>query len=1441
MEIIEERRFAGGGMNKDLDYSLVQNPDYTDAQNVRQSPQQQHNAGSVSPILGNELAFEIGQVVAQDKQVSIGLLTEVFDGLTRSFTFNFNATGIAYATFTASFSGANIAAFKTFFDSNIPVSYSGYISTATNGLNQLLVTIDTVNVNITISPDTDVYTTVDTLQELILPAQEGILIPIASKDLNGTLYIWSAVDPDSGVGEIGRATYDESYEVWNYTRCLRSVEFNFGTKHQPDIPQVEQDNYRVSTYWVDGKNRPRLTYIPTINTTVSLDATKQVVTADVLNVFDFTTIAIGDIVTICGEQKIVVATTGNSLTVSVPFSRQYSGVQMDVQDICLTIKSTRAGSLGVYDYGSINLQTSQTIVGATPEVNFVNVLAGGNVKSGNKRYVARGLTADFVAGDWSRVSNAINVYSSQRTPTVVGDVQGTNTGKYVELLVTNIDPNIFSYVELGVIEYDGVAASASIFKRVPVTGTQVSVTHLGNETGSTELDVAELSDLTLQFESAQTSVVIDNRYVIGNVQVAKIPDLQDWALGITHAITRTTLPQTPSCVGGTSPVTFSLQYGEYQNPSNVNGFGSFMLNEVYRCGIRIEFTNGAVGNFWIDDIKIDTSANNITDGMTWNGVTLTNRRTATIPDYDLTDTNGNVYTYGVTFGNLDWEYDVDGTPLKDLVSKIEFVKAPVIREVLATGYAMPSTTIYTDGVALPAGFRRAFYSIAIATEAIIDRNYLTFYSPDVFLGGKEIEYTAGDVLLNYGCPEKPFEIFTSTRYILQNGCFSARGVTSIYQTLDISEAQYIEKAGQVVLGNNFFQNQNNNSTGVDYWYNEQTIAMKLSGSQTLNNIGNSVSDPFPACYCQYYREITYTSPDDNKYGAVAETLYEPFGQVYGGDLYGTQSWTIYGNDVFTQITHFKNIYPTLTQVKGSAFSFYSQNIINSQMRSYNDEDVNLRLFPNSFTAFPPSTAIVLWANYKNVEVVSGVTVIINDQFSYDHSYDYNVLVQSEVGFNPNIPQKNSQPTAIYYSDVKPQDGLSDNYRIFRPNNVKYLNNTDGAITALRKLNYELYTIQEANTSRQFFNTRGTLQVSDGSQVLIGDGSVFGRDGVRITRYGSKHLHAVVLGQSPSGDDTLYWFDALNHRICRLSGNGVTVLSEQKGLQSFLNQYTGFTNQLDQPAYAFGVHGTFDTRYREAIFTFRVAKNLDNYSSSVTYNQGDVIQSTVQADSNFYSLPVTIYQAKQTVTGVAPTGSDNDPNWEFVGLDNPDYYNWFTLVYSEYTGKFSSFYGFQPKIYLQWQDTYLSPRPTDGSENKLYIHNRGDLYCKWWNIDSDVYSEDATITVPFNLNNSYSKRYLTTYFDSTAIPFRIDFEGVRTGITSYLEQSEIKVRRDFYVAPIKNDSRVTATNPLGLNSLDTGNMKDSAMLLTYNFGNDDTSRWLRRIIVRARNLFRMPQK
>lgn len=1437
MEIVEERRFAGGGMNKDLDYTLVQNPDYTDAQNVRQSPQQQHNAGSISPILGNELAFEIGEVVAQDKVVSILVNTENFDGTPRAFTFNFNATGIAYATFTASFSGANIAAFKTFFDSNIPVSYSSYISTATNGVNQLLVTIDTVDVDITISPDTDVFTSVDTLQELILPAQEGKLIPIASKDLNGTLYIWSAVDPDAGAGEIGRATYDESYGVWNYTRSLRSVEFNFGTKHQPDTPQVEQDNYRVSAYWVDGKNRPRLTYIPTINTTVSLDATKQVVSADVIDAFDFSRIAIGDVVTICGEQRIAVSASANSITVSVPFSRQYSGVQMDVQDICLRVKGT-----GTFDYGSINLQTSQTIVGATPEVNFVDVLVGGNVTSGNKRYVARGLTADFVAGDWSRVSDAINVYSSQRTPTVVGDTQGTNTGKYVELLVTNIDPNIFSYVEVGVIEYDGAAASASIFKRVPVTGTQVRVTHLGNEVGSTELDVAELSDLTLQFQTAQTSVVIDNRYVIGNVQVAKIPDLQDWALGITHAITRTTLPQTPRCANGGSIATLTLEYGEYQNPQNVSGFGSFMLNEVYRCGIRIEFTNGSVGNFWIDDIKVDANPNNITNGMTWNGITLTGRRTGTVPNYDLTDTNGNVYTYGITFGNLDWEYDVDGTPLRDLVSKVEFVRAPVIREILFTGVGMPSFARTIDGVPL-VGFRRPFFSVGVLgyNESSLDRNYLTIYSPDIYLGGNIPSYSQNDKIISYGTPRFKIIRGVSPVYSLMTGCFSAIGFNTIFQTLDVQDAAYLDKAESSVLGNNIFQNTNGNAAGTEIYYGEKCFAVKLDGLQTF---GDPAYIP-PYYHVAYYREITYTSPDDNKYGAVAETLYEPFGQVYNGDLYGTQTWTVYGNDVFNQITHFKNIYPinngSATSSLGSALSYYSSNVINSQMRNYDDEDINLRLFPNSFTAFPLATGLELWINYRYLDIISSVPVIIADQFSYDHSYDYNVLVQSEVGFNPNIPQKNSQPTAIYYSDVKPQDGLSDNYRIFRPNNVKYLSNTDGAITALRKLNYELYTIQEANTSRQFFNTRGTLQVSDGSQVLIGDGTVFGRDGVRITRYGSKHLHAVILGQSPSGDDTMYWFDTLNHRICRLSGNGVTVLSEQKGLQSFLNEYTALTNQLDQPAYAFGIHGTFDTRYREAIFTFRVAKNLDNYSSSVTYNQGDVMQSTVQADSNFYSLPVTIYRAKQTVTGVAPTGADNDPNWEFVGLNDPDYYNWFTLVYSEYTGKFSSFYGFQPKIYLQWQDTYLSPRPTDDSENKLYIHNRGDLYCKWWNIDSDVYEENPTITVPFNMNNGYSKRYLTTYFDSTAIPFRIDFEGVRTGITSYLEQSEIKVRRDFYVAPIKNDSRVTVSNPLGLNSLDTGNVKDSAMLLTYNFGNEDTSRWLRRIIIRARNLFRMPQK
>ncbi|MBF9639197.1 hypothetical protein, partial [Streptococcus pseudopneumoniae] len=84
-----------------------------------------------------------------------------------------------------------------------------------------------------------------------------------------------------------------------------------------------------------------------------------------------------------------------------------------------------------------------------------------------------------------------------------------------------------------------------------------------------------------------------------------------------------------------------------------------------------------------------------------------NRRTAGLPNFNLIDTGGteNVYIAKVVFGNIDWNYTIDGVRLIDLVERIYINQVEMTsqyKEVLGTGlcvyFARVSENVTPTGI-----------------------------------------------------------------------------------------------------------------------------------------------------------------------------------------------------------------------------------------------------------------------------------------------------------------------------------------------------------------------------------------------------------------------------------------------------------------------------------------------------------------------------------------------------------------------------------------------------------------------------------------------------------------------------------------------------------------------------------------------------------------------
>ena len=155
-------------------------------------------------------------------------------------------------------------------------------------------------------------------------------------------------------------------------------------------------------------------------------------------------------------------------------------------------------------------------------------------------------------------------------------------------------------------------------------------------------------------------------------------------------------------------------------------------------------------------------------------------------------------------------------------------------------------------------------------------------------------------------------------------------------------------------------------------------------------------------------------------------------------------------------------------------------------------------------------------------------------------------------------------------------------------------------------------------------------------------------------------------------------------------------------------------------------------------------------------------------------------------------------WELISHTNNNYYNEYSIVFSEFKNKFVYFLTPKPKIYLKWTDSYLTPRPVS-IESRVYENDK-DSYLIWYDDTTTKQQEEGDITGVINKGYPETKWYEAIGVDSDIVPKRFEF-ATKTQ-ESYLNDTEFETREDSHFSPLKEDSTITATNPLGLNDSNT---------------------------------------
>lgn len=715
----------------------------------------------------------------------------------------------------------------------------------------------------------------------------------------------------------------------------------------------------------------------------------------------------------------------------------------------------------------------------------------------------------------------------------------------------------------------------------------------------------------------------------------------------------------------------------------------------------------------------------------------------------------------------------------------------------------------------------------------INRRILTFYAPDLLLDNEAIP-TAGklNVFGEYRMDRRHHNdvacgLFAKINTLPLSGYseYTVENMGTDYTQYDIKDIFDIGDGGsdEIYPGASFRKGYSANTKNWsvagsgdsamkkeytkhnNLYVNPRSLVLSVDGNAdpSLRDGLTGVEAPNKNTdYGVYYVQMYQENP--GKYGGTGDSTYIDTGcSVRVEDLSDTNGIVnqnqinVFGGDTFTQATYLATRKINPSEIPdgipgeeyeggspgfGGGMKFYSQNRVNSQLRTDNNDSF---LYPKDTTNQADWLEDYLFGHGNN--------------FLYNQSYTPKSGVLSYSSINDRlIDQQVDLPSRIDYSEKYEQNTLDDKNQSFLPLNFKDIDQAFGEIISHKNVNGELFTLQPRKFQAQFFNASGTLQTesTEGLNVVIGDGAVLARDGRTLSSYGTEHKWSVIKGKSPGGKDVLYWYNQESKLIMRFGADGTVVLSDVHGLRSFLELDARWTQGKDTPYAGDGVRVVWDDEYKEAIWTWRGVRKAAKYSASSLFltqtSVGTIVENpNAPTDGSngvaetFDNIP-RLFRCTVSHTSTSNyepgVGSDWQQVWEQIDYDNEEYYTWFTLAFNEMTNGFSSFYSHHPKIYFPWRNKFLSAHPTE--ENKIYEHRRGE-YTTWYNSESGELSEDAYIEGVVNYMPESSKKFVATQVISDEEPYRMEFETKRH--KSHLVEGDFDDHDDHWRSPIKNDT------------------------------------------------------
>lgn len=307
---------------------------------------------------------------------------------------------------------------------------------------------------------------------------------------------------------------------------------------------------------------------------------------------------------------------------------------------------------------------------------------------------------------------------------------------------------------------------------------------------------------------------------------------------------------------------------------------------------------------------------------------------------------------------------------------------------------------------------------------------------------------------------------------------------------------------------------------------------------------------------------------------------------------------------------------------------------------------------------------------------TSITALLFDNYDYNYTYSLKNNLHEYLPKPINFNITNEFFNKILWSEPKINGEPDDSWANIPIDNFYNIDGNYGPITALITFRDHLHVIQENAFGRLQVNPVAMTSTQDGSSLELATGvEVLKKHNYISVDTGSRHQWSV--NKSPGA---ITFTDTKLKKIFLYDGNQLLPVSDVKGNRGFINKVlNGKLLKSDNPVNEEGILVTYDYVNSEFLYTFhnKIGEN-----------------------------------------------------------EEKDKY---TLVYSDLTGTFTSFYSFTPYIYINNHTNLYSINNTSSLvDTKLYLHNIGN-YCKFYD---DIYTCSIKI-----VNNGSPYNLKTKVFDN----------------------------------------------------------------------------------------------